>query len=338
MDLIAQLLLGILVLSSTLLPTTAGRAGGKGLHADYYRTRCPRAESIISEVVARAVTEDPGTAASLIRLHFHDCFVNGCDASILLDYTPSGDQTEKLSAGNIGVRGYEVIDEAKGRLEEECPEIVSCSDIIAYAARDATVASGLPAYRVPGGRRDGLASRANDTKGNLPLPIRDLDQMVQIFEKKGMTQDDLVTLLGAHAIGAVHCTVISNSLYNFNNTSPVDPNLNPDYVRLMQAKCPRPGTTKGPLDEVAPLNPVGFGTLLDNSFYRNVVSGRAVLPSDQVLYSDPRTRDQVLQLGNASSLSTWAKKFMKSMVKMGRTDVLTDRNGEIRRTCRAVNE
>lgn len=47
---------------------------------------------------------------------------------------------EKLSLSNINsLRSYEVIDEVKDALEQVCPGIVSCADIIVMAARDAVV-------------------------------------------------------------------------------------------------------------------------------------------------------------------------------------------------------
>ncbi|GMH05652.1 hypothetical protein Nepgr_007492 [Nepenthes gracilis] len=334
MDVTTKIYVGILVLSSILSSVAAGRLTGHGLHAGFYRRSCPQAERIVLEVVSQAVVENPGLAAGLIRLHFHDCFVNGCDASILLDSTPSGEPIEKVSPGNIGLRGCDLIDEAKSRLEEECPKTVSCADILAYAARDAISLSGFPAFLVPGGRRDGLSSRADDVAGNLPVPIPDLDQMLQIFEKKGMTQDDLVVLLGSHSIGVVHCTVISNNLYNFNLTHQVDPSLDPIYALYLRTRCPPPGSDSLP-GTVVPIDPTPSGNRLNNMFYLNLMQARAVIPSDQVLFSDQRTRNQVIEM--ALDYRRWSKKFLKAMVKMGRIDVLTGRKGEIRRACRAVN-
>lgn len=37
---------------------------------------CPEAEAIIFSWIQTAIAEDPRMAASLLRLHFHDCFVN----------------------------------------------------------------------------------------------------------------------------------------------------------------------------------------------------------------------------------------------------------------------
>lgn len=42
---------------------------------DYYKERCPLVEEIVQHQVQIALLKDPRMAASLLRLHFHDCFV-----------------------------------------------------------------------------------------------------------------------------------------------------------------------------------------------------------------------------------------------------------------------
>ncbi|KAF8092655.1 hypothetical protein N665_0407s0032 [Sinapis alba] len=111
------------------------------LHFGFYSKTCPSAESIVRNVVQRAVTRDPGNAAVLLRLHFHDCFVEGCDGSILIKH--AGNDDERFAPGNAGVGGFDVIDNAKSELERLCPGVVSCADIVALAARDAVVAVTL---------------------------------------------------------------------------------------------------------------------------------------------------------------------------------------------------
>lgn len=59
--------------------------------------------------------------------------LQGCDASVLI----SGSSAEKSAFQNFGLRGFEVVDDAKLQLETACPGVVSCADILALAARDA---------------------------------------------------------------------------------------------------------------------------------------------------------------------------------------------------------
>ncbi|KAF7144164.1 hypothetical protein RHSIM_Rhsim05G0140500 [Rhododendron simsii] len=55
------------------------------LTSTFYDNTCPNALTSIRTSIRKAVSSERRMAASLIRLHFHDCFVQGCDASILLD-------------------------------------------------------------------------------------------------------------------------------------------------------------------------------------------------------------------------------------------------------------
>ncbi|KAF0913442.1 hypothetical protein E2562_022222 [Oryza meyeriana var. granulata] len=116
---------------AVLLCLGAAAANGQ-LTDDYYDYCCPQVYRIVRSRVAAAMKAEMRMGASLLRLHFHDCFVNGCDASILLD----GSNSEKFAGpNNNSVRGYELIDTIKADLESACPGVVSCADIVALAAK-----------------------------------------------------------------------------------------------------------------------------------------------------------------------------------------------------------
>jgi peroxidase len=46
-----------------------------GLSWSFYDYSCPKAESIIRKQLKKVFKNDIGQAAGLLRLHFHDCFV-----------------------------------------------------------------------------------------------------------------------------------------------------------------------------------------------------------------------------------------------------------------------
>lgn len=55
-----------------------GRGGGGGnfgLFPEFYDFSCPQANEVVMSVLENAIAEDSRMAASLLRLHFHDCFV-----------------------------------------------------------------------------------------------------------------------------------------------------------------------------------------------------------------------------------------------------------------------
>lgn len=59
----------------------------------------------------------------------------GCDASVLLDAI-DGVDSEKESPPNETLKGFDLIDIIKSELEEACPGLVSCADILVLATRE----------------------------------------------------------------------------------------------------------------------------------------------------------------------------------------------------------
>lgn len=67
-------------------------------------------------------------------------YLQGCDGSILLDDTPTFTGEKTAGPNNNSLRGYDVVDNIKSNVEASCPQVVSCADILAVAARDSVVA------------------------------------------------------------------------------------------------------------------------------------------------------------------------------------------------------
>ncbi|KAM1148725.1 hypothetical protein ACFX2B_029095 [Malus domestica] len=313
-----------------MLAATSESVRGQGTRVGFYSYTCPRAEFIVRSTVTAHFQSDPTIASGLLRMHFHDCFVNGCDASILID----GPTAEKTGPPNLNLRGYEVIDDAKAQLEAACPGIVSCADILALAARDSVVLTNGQSWPVPTGRRDGMVSLASDT-ANLPGFTESMDSQKQKFADKGLNTQDLVALLGAHTIGTSACQFFSYRIFNFTTTgNGADPALDPSFVPQLQALCPQnsDGTRRIGLD-------TGSADKFDVSFFANLRKGRGILESDQMLWTDATTKPFVQRFlgGKGPSGLNFYMEFGKSMVKMSNIDVKTGTQGQIRKVCSAIN-
>ncbi|XP_010551859.1 PREDICTED: peroxidase 27-like [Tarenaya hassleriana] len=298
----------------------------KGLKLRFYDKTCPKAELIVRKIVSDAIKKAPTLAAPLLRMFFHDCFVRGCDGSVLLD-RPKG---EKSAIPNLSLRGFHIIDKAKKALEKECPGIVSCSDILALVSRDAVAAIHGPFWEVETGRRDGRVTSAAEALLNLPSPFDDVSSLISQFHSKGLDLIDLVVLSGGHTIGNGHCPQITNRLYNFTGKGDSDPSLDSEYADRLRQKC-----EPADLTTALEMDPGSFRTF-DKSYYTLVSKRRGLFQSDAALLDHPEARAYVLRQARPHG-STFFKDFGVSMVRMGRVGVLTGRAGEVRKMCRMVN-
>eukprot|EP00250_Pteridium_aquilinum_P015850 c227_g1_i1 orf=38-1297(-) len=305
-----------------------GLASGQGLSSGFYEGSCPSLKSVVANAVAARLQQDPSAAGPLLRIFFHDCFVHGCDASVLIKSTP-GNTAERDSAPNQTIRELGLIDAIKVQLEKVCPGVVSCADIIALAAKEAVVQSGGPDWEVELGRRDGRTSTAVEASTNLPSSLSTAPSLIQSFASKGLSMRDLVTLSGAHSIGNAHCFQASRRLYNFNTTNGSDPTLNVSYAQKLQKLCPLPlvPNSRVPLD---PSNP----TLFDNVYFQDILQNKGLFTSDSSLL-DSRTLNFVVEY--AKDEHSFFTNFIISMLNMGRIGVLTHGQGEIRKHCESIN-
>ncbi|KAL0014582.1 hypothetical protein SO802_001651 [Lithocarpus litseifolius] len=306
-----------------------GRGEGK-LVENFYSSSCPNVESIVQQAVSTKFSQTFTTIPATLRLFFHDCFVEGCDASIMIG-SPNND-AEKDAPDNISLAGdgFDTVIKAKQAVEQACPGKVSCADILAIAARDVVVLAGGPSFNVELGRRDGLISQASLVAGNLPEPTFNLNQLNTIFAKNNLSQHDMIALSGAHTVGFSHCSRFSNRLYSFSSSSPVDPSLSSTYAQQLEAACPQNVDPSIAVD-LDPVTPRTF----DNVYYQNLVAGKGLLTSDQVLYTNPKSQPTIVDFANNPGDFNGA--FTAAMRKLGRVGVKTGNDGQIRTDCTAFN-
>ncbi|KAK7405440.1 hypothetical protein VNO78_06737 [Psophocarpus tetragonolobus] len=310
-----------------LLLHIASSVSSSDLRPGFYSETCPQAEVIVREVMKKALMREPRSVASVMRFQFHDCFVNGCDGSMLLDDTPTM-LGEKLALSNINsLRSFEVVDEVKEALEKTCPGVVSCADIIIMASRDAVSLTGGPEWEVRLGRLDSLTANQEDSNSIMPSPRANASSLIDLFQKYNLTVKDLVALSGSHSIGQGRCFSIMFRLYNQSGTGKPDPAIDPTYREELNKLCPLDvdQNVTGNLDST----PVVF----DNQYFKDLVAGRGFLNSDQTLFTFPQTRKFVRLFSRHQS--EFFKAFVEGMLKMG--DLQSGLPGEVRTNCRVVN-
>ncbi|KAI3929752.1 hypothetical protein MKX01_025920 [Papaver californicum] len=280
---------------------------------------------MVKNTVRSASNNDPTIPGKLLRLLFHDCIVEGCDGSVLLD----GKQAEKSDPANTSLGGFSVMEAAKELLELFCASTVSCADIITLAARDAVEISGGPNVEAPTGRRDGKVSLASNVRPNMVDTSFTMDQMTQLFTSKGLSLDDRVVLSGAHTIGASHCNAFSD---RFQENSKGELTLaDKVFASELMKRCSASASSS-----VTVNNDPGTSFVFDNQYYRNLIAHKDLFQSDSVLFSDARTKKLVEEL--STNQDTFFQKWGDSFVRLSSVGVKTGDEGEIRRSCNVINQ
>ncbi|XP_047165225.1 cationic peroxidase 1-like [Vigna umbellata] len=309
--------------STSSSTTTSVTLSNSLLNPLFYAIKCPQALDTIKNIVINALANDPRMGASLLRLHFHDCFVQGCDASVLLADTATfrGEQSALPNVNSL--RGFEVVEKIKYALEHECPGVVSCADILAVAARDSVVALGGPGWPVGLGRRDSTTASFSGANTDLPSPFLNLDGLIAAFQKKLFTAKEMVALSGAHTIGSARCLLFRSRIYN-------ESDIDPTYAIQMRANCPKVGGDSN-------LSPIDITTKhsFDNAYYTNLINKRGLFHSDQQLFSGGSTATQVKSYSTFPLLFKFD--FANAMLKMSNLSPLTGTQGQIRKVCSRVN-
>ncbi|KAI3694969.1 hypothetical protein L1987_77955 [Smallanthus sonchifolius] len=285
------------------------------LEYDYYRESCPQTHRIIRSTLRRIYDRNSTVAPAILRLVFHDCFVQGCDASVLLDNTAFMG-SEKDTPPNQSLRGFDHIDFIKSELENVCPGVVSCADLLVVAARESVLLAGGPFYPVHTGRKDSDRSYP-EVSFELPSPLDDISTTIVRFASRGFSEKETVSLLGAHSTGMIRCKFFERRLYKFGGTDQPDPSLDPEFAELLRSICnntqtqthssspspsPSPLTTKSNQEQAMKMDYEGAGSGFGTLYYRGLLQGRGILFVDQQLTAGEETANWVRQYASDVSM------------------------------------
>ncbi|CAN6251671.1 unnamed protein product [Urochloa humidicola] len=335
-------LLPALVATLLIVATQSAAGGGQQLTVGYYNAKkCGGVEPIVRDEVYKALNADRSKGAALVRLFFHDCWVKGCDGSVLLDASPKNPYPEKVASSNLGLRGFDVIDRIKSRLESVYPGVVSCADILAFAARDATryLSDGHIDYAVPSGRRDGIISHAKDADDTLPGSTFSFSDLKKNFAKKSFDVEELVVLSGAHSIGSAHYASFKDRLGA--PAGEIDAryqaalrNAARDKSRLV-ANDIRDESYAFKKDAGYPAITAAVGRdYLNNTYYHNALDNRVLFKSDWALRTDGFALGKLKEYRDKPK--EWDSDFADAMVKLSKL-LGEGKDSEIRKKCSAVN-
>ncbi|KAG6739712.1 hypothetical protein POTOM_057326 [Populus tomentosa] len=322
-----------IVLSILLsLLITIASAQSSQLRQNFYQNICPNVESLVRSAVQTKFSQTFVTAPATIRLLFHDCFVRGCDASVLLSSPSNNAEKDHPDDISLAGDGFDTVIKAKAAVDSnpQCRNKVSCADILALATRDVVALTGGPSYSVELGRRDGRISTKASVQRKLPHPTFNLDQLNSMFASHGLSQTDMIALSGAHTLGFSHCSRFADRIYRFNSRNRIDPTLNLQYAMQLRQMCPANVDPRIAIN-MDPTTPQKF----DNAYYQNLQNGKGLFTSDQILFTDSRSKGTVNLF--ASNNAAFQQAFVAAITKLGRVGVLTGNQGEIRRDCSRVN-
>ncbi|KAJ8436106.1 hypothetical protein Cgig2_017089 [Carnegiea gigantea] len=229
---------------------------------------------------------------------------------------------------SFGMRNFKYIDTIKKTVESECPSTVSCADIIALSARDAVELLGGSHIEMKMGRKDSLLSYTATVEDFIPNHNDNISLVISRFQSIAVDIEAMVALLGAHSVGRVHCLNIVHRLY-----PTIDPTLDPSYAEFLKRRCPTPDPDSNSVEYAR--NDPETPMVLDNMYYKLLLSHKGLLLVYQQLTSDPSTLSYVKSM--AANNSYFQDLFARAMILLSENNPLTGDQGEVRKDCWYVN-
>jgi peroxidase len=148
-------------------------------------------------------------------------------------------------------------------------------------------------------------------------------QLVSRFNAVGLSEQDVV-IAGAHTIGKARCTSFQEQLHDQNGKGQPDPSLETSCLHKLQHLCPAQNGDSNQTTNPGLCTPTSF----DNQYYKNLQAENELLFSDEVLFTTPGDSLSLINL-YANRQEAFFNYFAKSMLKMGRTKVLTGNQGQV---------
>ncbi|CAA6672509.1 unnamed protein product [Spirodela intermedia] len=309
---VAAALLGVVV-----VVVGAAMAEGK-LAVDYYAASCPRAAEIVSETVVSKQIASPTTAAGTLRVFFHDCFLDGCDGSVLVSST-AFHRAERDADINLSLPGdaFDLVVRAKTAVELACP-----ASSPAPTSSPSPPATSSPCSAAP-------SSRPPRPQGQPRLPCRPRRRAPPPRQRHRLPAHRAIRaarLLGAGARRAVrraHRRVCA--LQGVRSTGGpgrwrrADAAAEPRYAEAVRRACAdyrsRP--------TVAVFNDVMTPNKFDNVYFQNLRRGMGLTRPFVELY--------------AADEGVFFRDFARAIEKLSVYGVKTGGQGEVRRRCDQFN-
>ncbi|KAF7119911.1 hypothetical protein RHSIM_Rhsim13G0062100 [Rhododendron simsii] len=293
-----------------LIPTSSGQypsstsgncypadTSGTSLTPNYYQFTCPGIFHIVRDIVQKAIDCDPRMGASLLRLHFHDCWVNGCDGSVLLVNRDNFVASQLL---------YGVV-------------LIYIFNLVFVF-----IQLGGPCYQVLLGRKDSLTANKTTANTDLPSPFANITTLLANFAAKGFGLQELVPLSGAHTIGRARCGTFRKRL----SSSDINPTFAAGLANNCTANAAAGGNFTVPFDNTT--------TVFDTVYYQMLTQQMGLLNSDQELWDGgDQTSANLVTTYSTNQAAFWAD-FSSAMIKMGNLPPSSS-NGQIRCNCSIPN-
>ncbi|KAI3886603.1 hypothetical protein MKW92_003325 [Papaver armeniacum] len=304
-----------------------------------------------------------------LRLFFHDCYVQGCDGSVLI--LPTDDNNSERNASiNLSLAGdaFDIVDKAKAALEKECPGVVSCSDILAILARDAVhwvsylhllmlIKNVDSFYFATCQHWCGKDVKGFDCeficcaqwegphweveKGRRDGLISNATEAQLLMPK---SDENITTLIrGFESIGlstadlvtlsGAHTIGFTHCIEFASRIFHNDTTLNSTIREKVILSCPFPKIDRNVAEALDQTSEFVF----DNKFYKSLRQRKGLLLTDHVLAFGENDVSQKLVYRYSEDQELFFQEFAKAMVKLGRVGVKTGNEGEIRRDCKKFN-